>query len=110
MGKGTRKMRLSKTETSSRRRQAERVRAAAKRMGEDEKSLISPKPGRKKYTGRPTGKCAAKAGESNQQAMKRLGTGSHYKWSAKTPVRRYRFSTASTGKTRRKLRRKSTSV
>src|SRR6202171_1763233 len=58
MGRGTRKLHPWVTESSSRRRPSERVRAAAKRMDEVVKSSISPEPGRKKYTGRLPGKCA----------------------------------------------------
>src|SRR5256885_15538331 len=45
-------------EPSSRRRRAERMRAAARRTHEGVKPSISPDAGRKKYTGRATGECA----------------------------------------------------
>src|ERR1700682_2111305 len=58
MWRGTWKLHPWVTESSSRRRPSERVRAAAKRMDEVVKSSISSEPGRKKYTGRLPGKCA----------------------------------------------------
>src|SRR6267143_1539547 len=52
------KLNHSAPEPSSRRHRRERVPAAEERMNECEKPSISPKPGRKKYTGRAKGKCA----------------------------------------------------